>query len=72
MKIAIIGTGNVGGTLATKWALKGHTIYLGVKDQSQFKGLELLKNPNTSVHAVEEAVKMAEVIISSSAGSGSN
>jgi hypothetical protein len=63
MKIAIIGTGNVGGALATKWAQKGHTIFLGVKDQSQFKGIELLKNPNTSAHAVEDAVKMADVIL---------
>jgi predicted dinucleotide-binding enzyme len=63
MKIAIIGTGNVGGALATKWAQKGHTIYLGVKDQSQFKGAELLNNPNTSVHSVEDAVKMADVIL---------
>lgn len=63
MKIAIIGTGNVGGALATKWAQQGHTIFLGVKDQSHFKGTELLKNPNTSVHSVEHAVKMADVIL---------
>lgn len=63
MKIAIIGTGNVGGALATKWSEKGHTIFLGVKDQSQFKGQELLKNPNTSVHSVQEAVKFADVIL---------
>lgn len=63
MKIAIIGTGNVGGTLATKWAQKGHTIYLGVKDQKEFKGMELLKNPNTTLHSVQDAVKMAEVIL---------
>jgi predicted dinucleotide-binding enzyme len=30
MKIAIIGTGNAGGTLATKWANADHTIFLGV------------------------------------------
>ena len=32
MHIAIIGTGNVGGALATQWARKGHHIHLGVKD----------------------------------------
>lgn len=63
MRIAIIGTGNVGGALATKWSQKGHTIFLGVKDQSQFKGIELLKNPNTTVHSVKEAVKLADVIL---------
>ncbi|TWI85251.1 hypothetical protein IQ13_0410 [Lacibacter cauensis] len=63
MKIAIIGTGNVGGALATKWAQKGHVVYLGVKDQQAFKGKELLKNSNTSVHFVQEAVSLADVIL---------
>lgn len=63
MKIAIIGTGNVGGTLATKWSNKGHEIYLGVRDVNSFKGKELLSNPNTKVHSVEEAVNVSEVIL---------
>jgi predicted dinucleotide-binding enzyme len=63
MKIAIIGTGNVGGALATKWAKAGHTILLGVKDTSNFKGKELLTNPHTSVHPLQEAVQAAEVIL---------
>lgn len=32
MNIVIIGTGNVGGALATKWAKAGHNIFLGVQD----------------------------------------
>lgn len=63
MNIAIIGTGNVGGALATKWAAKGHTILLGVKDTAHFKGEALLDNPNTSVFPIEEAVRRAEVIL---------
>lgn len=63
MKIAIIGTGNVGGALATKWASKGHTILLGVRITSEFKGKELLKNPNTTVLTTEEAVQSADVIL---------
>lgn len=63
MKIAIIGTGNVGGALATKWAHHGHEIYLGVRDTSDFKGKELLKNPNTQAFPIEEAVKRSEVIL---------
>lgn len=63
MTIAIIGTGNVGGALATKWALIGHQILLGVKDSTNFKGKELLNNPNTSVHSIAEAVQQAEVIL---------
>lgn len=63
MNIAIIGTGNVGGALATKWAQKGHHIFLGVNNTSNFKGKELLNNPNTSVHSVQEAVQKAEIVL---------
>lgn len=63
MNIAIIGTGNVGGALATRWAQKGHTIRLGVQDLDNFKGKDLLKNPGTSVHPVEEAVRQSEIVV---------
>ncbi len=63
MKIAIIGTGNVGGALATKWAKKGHEIYLGVRDVNNFKGKELLANPNTQVLTIENAVATSEIIL---------
>jgi 8-hydroxy-5-deazaflavin:NADPH oxidoreductase len=33
MKIAIIGTGNIGGALATSWAKAGHDIILCVRDK---------------------------------------
>lgn len=62
-KIAIIGTGNVGGVLATKWASKGHQIILGVRDTTNFKGKELLNNPNTKAASIHDAVKEAEVIL---------
>lgn len=63
MKIAIIGTGNVGGALATKWSNAGHEIFLGVRNRQQFKGQELLNNKNTSAHSIEEAVSKAEVVL---------
>ncbi|MEL6193620.1 MAG: NAD(P)-binding domain-containing protein [Bacteroidota bacterium] len=63
MKIAIIGTGNVGGALAAQWAKAGHQILLGVRDKAQFKGKELLRNENTSVHSIEEATALSEIIL---------
>ncbi len=63
MKIAIIGTGNVGGALATQWSKAGHSIYLGVQDIEKFKGKELLNNPNTNVQSIKEAVAQSEVIL---------
>ena len=63
MKIAIVGTGNVGGALATQWSKSSHQIFLGVKDQKRFKGQLLLDNPHTSVHPIYEAVQQAEVVL---------
>ena len=63
MKIAIIGTGNVGGALATKWANKGHDLFLGVRDANSFKGKELLNNPNTQLLSTAEAVMKSEVVL---------
>ncbi|MDE3253608.1 MAG: NAD(P)-binding domain-containing protein [Bacteroidota bacterium] len=63
MKIAIIGTGNVGGALATNWSQKGHEILLGVQDVSDFKGKALLQNANTMAFSVPEAVAKSEVVV---------
>lgn len=63
MEIAIIGIGNVGGTLASKWSQKGHHINLGVKNSSNPKVQKLLENANTSAHTVEKAVENSEVIV---------
>ncbi|MCG8310784.1 MAG: NAD(P)-binding domain-containing protein [Cytophagales bacterium] len=63
MKIAIIGTGNVGGALATKWSKASHQIFLGTKDATDFKGKHLLKNKNTQVYGIAEAVKQSEVVL---------
>ncbi|TNE79548.1 MAG: NADPH-dependent F420 reductase [Bacteroidetes bacterium] len=63
MNIAIIGTGNVGSTLATKWAAAGHQIKLGVRDINQFKGRHLLDNPAIQALPIQEAVALSEVIL---------
>jgi hypothetical protein len=63
MKITIIGTGNVGGALATKWAAAGHQIFLGTNNPENFKGKHLLENQNTSVHPIKEAAQLADTIL---------
>lgn len=63
MNIAIIGTGNVGGALATQWSKKGYHINLGVQDVNNFKGKELLQNKNTQLFSVREAVSKSEVVL---------
>ncbi|MCZ8342249.1 MAG: NAD(P)-binding domain-containing protein [Leptospira sp.] len=62
-RIAIIGSGNVGGALATGLSKVGHTIHLGVRDPNQFKGKELLRNPKTLALPIKESVTQSEVII---------
>ena len=63
MNLAIIGTGNVGGALATQWAKAGHQVNLGVNDLQNFKGADLLKNKNTEVFSVAEAVSKSDVVL---------
>lgn len=63
MDIAIIGTGNVGGALAQRWAKAGHNIHLGVRMLDNFKGMELLQMPNVTAHTIAEAVALSEVIL---------
>ncbi len=42
MKIAVIGTGNVGSTLGRRWAEKGHEVVFGVRDPKGARVSELL------------------------------
>jgi 8-hydroxy-5-deazaflavin:NADPH oxidoreductase len=64
MNIAIIGTGNIGSTLAQRFSANGHRIFLGVRDTHDFKGLQLLSGlENCSTHTISEAVELAEVIV---------
>ena len=63
MDIAIIGTGSVGGALATALAKAGHQITLGVRNLDDFKGKKLLKNPNTKVTSIKVAIGQSDVII---------
>lgn len=63
MKIAIIGTGNIGGTLGTKWAKKGHTVIAGVRDADNFKGKEVLAEAQILITIIHEAVQKSEIIL---------
>jgi predicted dinucleotide-binding enzyme len=63
MNIAIIGSGNVGGALARKWAEAGHQVVLGVRDLNNFKGKELLDHAQINALPTKEAVQAAEAIL---------
>lgn len=63
MKLAIIGTGNVGSALTKAWSKAGHEIWLGVRDQNQFKGSALVSLSGVQVAFIREAVDQTEVIV---------
>jgi 8-hydroxy-5-deazaflavin:NADPH oxidoreductase len=64
MKIAVIGTGNVGGSLAKRFSQAGHTVVLGVRDINNFKGKELLAEvPQISAKSIPDAAAESEIIL---------
>jgi len=65
MKIAIIGIGNVGGTLGPAWAKAGHEVIYGVRDPNSDKVKHLLdiSGSNAEAAGVAQAAERADVIV---------
>lgn len=65
MKIAIIGTGNVGGTLGSRWARSGYQVIFGSRSPQSDKVQKLLNDAgeNASAGNVSEATDAAEVVV---------
>ncbi|MDX1653196.1 MAG: NAD(P)-binding domain-containing protein [Brumimicrobium sp.] len=64
MKIAVIGTGNVGSSLAKSWSNTGHQIILGVRDfdsKNTQKAKELV--PEAAIKSIREAVNLSDVVL---------
>ncbi|MCU0440788.1 MAG: NAD(P)-binding domain-containing protein [Bacteroidia bacterium] len=64
MKIAIIGSGNVGGALAKKWIKSGHTVLVGARFPLSEKNLKLATEIGEDrFTSFTSAVKQCEVIL---------
>jgi len=63
MRIAIIGTGNVGSALGTRWAQRGHEVVFGSRDPSGAKAQKLLAATGASVAGIREAAADAAVVV---------
>lgn len=64
MKIAVLGTGNVGGTLGSRWASNGHEVTFGSRDPNCDKVTELLGRCGSArATSAAEAVADAEVVV---------
>ena len=65
MKIAIIGAGNVGGTLGRAWAKKGHDIFFGVRHPQDDKTRQLVQSigPKAQAGTVAEVAAFGQVVV---------
>src|SRR5262249_22225850 len=62
--IAVIGTGNVGGTLGRRWAETGHSVRSAARKPGSAEVTELVKqSPNARALPVPEAVESSEVVV---------
>jgi len=65
MKIAVIGTGSVGGTLGRRWAELGHTVCFGVRDTKDGAANALVTKikGEARLASVRDAARDAEVVV---------
>ncbi|MFN8831983.1 MAG: NADPH-dependent F420 reductase [Labrys sp. (in: a-proteobacteria)] len=63
MRIAIIGTGNVGGAIARGLAGKGHEVRLGARDPKGAEVTALAAAVGASVALPSEAARQADIVI---------
>jgi NADPH-dependent F420 reductase len=65
MKIAVIGAGNVGGTLGKRWARAGHEVAFGARDPAEARLVALVQESGPSARAasVPEATRTAAVVV---------
>src|SRR3954462_15428649 len=64
MKIGILGSGNVGGTLGTRWAQAGHTVVFGTRRPESEEIRTLLEGaPGSRAASGDEAMESSEVVL---------
>ncbi|ULQ54298.1 NADPH-dependent F420 reductase [Flavihumibacter fluvii] len=64
MKIAIIGSGNVGGALAKKWVKAGHMVLIGARFPLSEKNIKLATEIGEDrFTTIENAVRQCEIIL---------
>lgn len=65
MNIAILGAGNIGGSIGKKWAAAGHTVRFGVRNPNKPDVQSLVRSlgTNASVASVGEAIDFAVVVL---------
>lgn len=63
MKIGIIGSGNIGATLAIKWKQKGHEVTIGVQKIDDFKNKDLLQKSGVKIALISQLPATSEILL---------
>ena len=65
MKIGVIGAGNIGGTIGSKWASKEHEVYFGVRDPHKASLLEKISEMPATIRVGHsaESIAFADVVV---------
>ena len=71
MKIAVLGAGNIGGTLGAKWVQAGHNVQFGVRDVNKPEVQKLLKtlSPKATASNLAQAIAFGDVVVFAIPGS---
>jgi predicted dinucleotide-binding enzyme len=65
MKIGIIGSGNVGGTLGKRWAQGGHTVVFSSRHPESEKMIALVAEagPNAAAGSIADTVQQSDIVL---------
>ncbi len=63
LKIGIIGTGHIGGTLARLWVASGHEVLMSSRHPDELRGLAQHLGPRAHVGTPREAAMFGEVVL---------
>ncbi len=63
MKIAILGSGKIGGTLGKLWCKKGHNVFFSSRHPQNLQPLVAEAGPNAQLGTPQEALAFSDVIL---------
>ncbi|MGB8648116.1 MAG: NAD(P)-binding domain-containing protein [Anaerolineae bacterium] len=65
IKIAVLGSGNIGGTLGAKWAAAGHIVAFGVRNPASVKAqsAQSQAGENARLTGFADAIQSSEVVV---------
>jgi len=63
LKIGIIGTGHIGGALATLWVAAGHEVLMSSRHPQELQALAHSLGPRAHVGTLREAAQFGEVVL---------